>query len=397
MDAPTNRKKRWGGERRFKPRRFRHGRRGGGGRRGTRQSYAGRVAGRLDVANVSLFGYNPLKNFTGRAPLEAAAVGVSLGPDDWAARCNLVTIEDQVMRSFRRAIFRRPRRRNSCKRSRTAGRRGIPIRARRQLPQFARLSRPGASGAVFDRHLRHAASRLDRRIRIGRISPRTGQRFAEPPDEQEHNLFADHPVNRSRRAKGLPPATAVWLWGLGSTPRLAPFAQVYGKQGAIIAGVNLLRGLASLVGWRRIDVPGTTGYFDTDYAAKGRYAVAALDEVDLICVHIESPDKAADLGDAAEKVKALEEIDRPMWSAARGVAAARAVSHFDLARPSHVAADQGRTLTATFPSRSRAAIFHRRRRRLRRTDRRPFPAGVSTKAGGSWVSSWDVKSSRPGE
>ena len=84
-------------------------------------------------------------------------------------------------------------------------------------------------------------------------------------------------MNVARRAAGKPPATNVWLWGLGSTPHLTPFAELYGKQGAMITAVDLLRGLATLIGWRRIEVPGATGYLDTDYAAKGRYAVEALE------------------------------------------------------------------------------------------------------------------------
>ncbi len=123
-------------------------------------------------------------------------------------------------------------------------------------------------------------------------------------------VFADHPVNRARMAAGKLPATHIWLWGLGRTPSLAPFGEVYGKRGVMITAVDLLRGLAILIGWERIEVPGATGYTDTDYAAKGRYAVEALDRFDLVCVHIEAPDEASHEGDLAAKMKALEEIDR---------------------------------------------------------------------------------------
>ena len=123
------------------------------------------------------------------------------------------------------------------------------------------------------------------------------------------SIFADHPANARRRAAGKLPATNIWLWGLGSTPRLTPFAQRYGIQGAMITAVDLLRGLAVLLGWRRIEVPGATGYTDTDYAAKGRYAVQALEESDLVCVHVEATDEASHEGDTAAKVKALEAID----------------------------------------------------------------------------------------
>jgi 2,3-bisphosphoglycerate-independent phosphoglycerate mutase len=123
-------------------------------------------------------------------------------------------------------------------------------------------------------------------------------------------LFADHPVNVARRREGKLPVTNIWLWGLGKTPRLQPFAEVYGKSGKMITAVDLLRGLAALIGWERIEVPGATGYTDTDYAAKGRAAVEALGTTDIVCVHVEATDEASHEGDTAAKVLALEEIDR---------------------------------------------------------------------------------------
>jgi 2,3-bisphosphoglycerate-independent phosphoglycerate mutase len=124
------------------------------------------------------------------------------------------------------------------------------------------------------------------------------------------SVFATHPVNEARRREGKPPATNVWLWGEGSTPALTPFHELYGRRGAMITAVDLLRGLARLLGWQVIDVPGATGYTDTDYGAKGRYAVEALKTTDLVCVHVEATDEASHEGDAAAKVKALEEISR---------------------------------------------------------------------------------------
>ena len=123
-------------------------------------------------------------------------------------------------------------------------------------------------------------------------------------------IFADHPVNQRRVAAGKLPATNVWLWGLGQSPRLQSFQEVYGKTGKMITAVDLLRGLAALIGWQRIEVPGATGYIDTDYAAKGRYAVEAIPTTDVICVHIEATDEASHEGKADVKIKALEEIDQ---------------------------------------------------------------------------------------
>jgi 2,3-bisphosphoglycerate-independent phosphoglycerate mutase len=121
--------------------------------------------------------------------------------------------------------------------------------------------------------------------------------------------FADHPVNRARESAGHLPATNIWLWGLGKTPKLEPFADRFGIQGAMITAVDLLRGLAALIGWNRIEVPGATGYTDTDNAAKGQYAIDSLPSTDLICVHVEAPDEASHEGDVAGKIKALEQID----------------------------------------------------------------------------------------
>src|SRR5581483_5525175 len=128
--------------------------------------------------------------------------------------------------------------------------------------------------------------------------------------EESRNILADHLVNRARQARALSPATQIWLWGQGQAPRLRPFVDVYGKRGAIISAVDLVRGVGVLLGWTRIDVPGATGYLDTDYAAKGRYGVEALKNHDLVCVHVEAPDEASHEGKAQAKVKALEEIDR---------------------------------------------------------------------------------------
>ena len=268
------------------------------------------VAG-SDVANLSLLGYNPLEQFTGRAPLEAAAQGIELGPDDWAVRCNLVTIEDQVMRDF------------------TAGH--ISSEEAAELINAVQ-EKLGNSRLKFYPGVSYRNLLVVRGE--GRPAPFSSDTRTTPPHDLTDksvlddyprgpgsdllyhlmsgsgDVFAEHPVNVARRRAGKPPATNLWLWGLGGTPRLTPFFQLHGKRGAMITAVDLLRGLAKLLGWQRIDVPGATGYLDTDYAAKGRYAVEALRQFDLVCVHVEATDEASHEGNAAAKIKALEEIDR---------------------------------------------------------------------------------------
>ncbi|MGA2068429.1 MAG: cofactor-independent phosphoglycerate mutase [Thermoguttaceae bacterium] len=265
-----------------------------------------------DTANLSLLGYNPLEHFTGRAPLEAAAQGIELAAGDWAVRCNLVTIEDQVMRDFTaghistdEAVALMAAVQEKLGDERLQFYPGVSYRNLLVVRAAAGKSAPFSPDtrttpphdltdqSVLDGYPRGPGSRL----------------LAELMSESEA-LLAEHPVNVARRRAGKPPATNIWLWGQGSAPRLPPFAETYGVRGAMITAVDLLRGLAKLIGWQRIDVPGATGYTDTDYAAKGRYAIEALKRYDLVCVHVEAPDEASHEGDAAAKVKALEEIDR---------------------------------------------------------------------------------------
>ena len=125
-------------------------------------------------------------------------------------------------------------------------------------------------------------------------------------------VFSDHQVNQDRRQAGHLPATNIWLWGLGKLPQLPGFAETHGKTGTMITAVDLLRGIAALIGWHEVNVPGATGYTDTDYAAKGEHAVAALasQETDIVCVHVEATDEASHEGDLAAKIAALENIDQ---------------------------------------------------------------------------------------
>lgn len=263
-----------------------------------------------DVANLSLLGYSPLEHFTGRAPLEAAAQGIELGPGDWAVRCNLVTIEDQCMKDFTAGHI-------SSEEAAVLIATAAEHLGSDRLQFYPGVSyrnllvyRAGSQSAPFTPDTRTTPPHdLTDKSVLDDYPRGPGCDLLSRLMSDSVGLFADHPVNSARRKAGKLPATSIWLWGLGSTPRLAPFSQRYGKQGAMITAVDLLRGLAVLLGWRRIEVPGATGYTDTDYAAKGRYAVAALDDVDLICVHVEATDEASHEGDLDAKIKALEEID----------------------------------------------------------------------------------------
>jgi 2,3-bisphosphoglycerate-independent phosphoglycerate mutase len=268
-----------------------------------------------DVATLSLFGYDPLAVYTGRAPLEAAAMGIPLGPDDWAVRCNLVSVEDGRMRDFTAGHISSEEGRPLVEAMQSAA--GTPastlprlefhpgvsyrnllvVHCAGQAPLFGPDTRTQPPHDVPDQPV------------ADHLPQGTGADLLRDLMERSRDILANHPVNQARRAAGKRPATQVWLWGQGRAPHLRPFAEVYGKRGAILSAVDLVRGVGVLLGWTRIDVPGATGYLDTDYAAKGRYGVAALANHDLVCVHVEAPDEASHEGKAGEKVKALERID----------------------------------------------------------------------------------------
>jgi 2,3-bisphosphoglycerate-independent phosphoglycerate mutase len=267
-----------------------------------------------DVATLSLFGYDPLKYYTGRAPLETAAMGIHLGPNDYAIRCNLIHAPDGRMRDF------------------TAGH----ISSEEGAPLIKALQHELGGQELVGGTIEFHPGVQYRNILVWRgksaASPFEGMKCQPPHDipdkpiaeylpggpggellvrlmEASVPILADHPVNKKRVADGKKPATQIWLWGQGKAPQIQPFEELYGPRGAIISAVDLVRGVGVLLGWHRIDVPGATGYLDTDYAAKGRFAVEALGAFDLVCVHVEAPDEASHEGRADEKVKALERID----------------------------------------------------------------------------------------
>lgn len=258
-----------------------------------------------DVATMSLFGYNPLEFHTGRAPLEAAAQGIQLNPDDWAVRCNLVTIHDGIMVSFTaeqiaNAVGAQLMNvmQENCGSDRWQFVAGVSYR--NLLIYRGQPGEPAPFGPGTQTRPPHDL--IDGPV--GQDLPQgQGSDILQEFMNRSTDLFSHRDLVESH-------ATQIWLWGQGQAPALTPFQPRFGIQGAMITAVDLLRGLARLLGWKVIDVPGATGYLDTDYAAKGRAAVQALDDVDLVVVHVEATDEASHEGNAAAKVEALEQIDQ---------------------------------------------------------------------------------------
>jgi 2,3-bisphosphoglycerate-independent phosphoglycerate mutase len=267
-----------------------------------------------DVATLSLFGYDPSRYYTGRAPLEVVAMGIELGPLDWAVRCNLVTINEGRMTDFTAGHISSPEAAALIESIReTLSQRfhgvefypGVSYRnamvVREQTGDAPRLSEKTCSTPPHD---------IPDLMVANYLPSGTGAEWLRDLMIAAAGVLGEHTVNSQRVRAGKLPATSIWLWGQGKAPRVPAFSELHGIQGAIISAVDLVRGTAQLAGWNRIDVPGATGYLDTDYAAKGRYAIEALQAHDLVCVHVEAPDEASHEGRADAKVESIEQIDR---------------------------------------------------------------------------------------
>jgi 2,3-bisphosphoglycerate-independent phosphoglycerate mutase len=259
-----------------------------------------------DVANLALLGYNPAQYYTGRAPIEAASMGITLGPADWAVRCNLVTVSDGVMVDYsaghvssQEAAVVMNLLNEKLGGENVLFHPGVSYRnllvLRNRGPLEVKTTPPhDILGKPVERHLpagKDAGALLDL---MNAASP----------------MLAEHEVNKVRLELGENPANAIWLWGEGQALSLPSFQEKYGKTAALISAVDLLKGLAVCMKMDVVNVPGATGYYDTDYAAKGKYACEALRTHDLVFVHVEAPDEAGHDGDTRKKVQAIESIDK---------------------------------------------------------------------------------------
>jgi 2,3-bisphosphoglycerate-independent phosphoglycerate mutase len=275
------------------------------GRMGRIVTVPGGFTPATDVATLSLMGYDPHRYYTGRAPLEAIAQRLEVRPDQLIFRCNFVTLVNGRMHDF------------------TAGHISQPDADALCVALGESLADLGCSfkSGVSYRNLLLVADAAAMKLRcmpphdipdqpVDRHWPRgEGAERVMTIMRRAAELLADHPVNRRRREEGHLSATDIWLWGQGRPTVLDPFEHRFGLRGAVITGVDIIRGMGIGMGMELIAVPGATGYIDTNFVGKGEAAVRALDDFDVVIVHVEAADEAGHLGDAAEKVRALERID----------------------------------------------------------------------------------------
>ena len=258
-----------------------------------------------DVAMMSLMGYDPLRYYSGRAPIEAVANNINLGPDDWVFRCNLVTIADGNMADHSAGhISTEEGRKLIDELNKTLGSKSI-----RFHPGVSYRHLCVINGIDFD------VDTTPPHDIIGQSAEKNlprGQNSEMLVNMMAHSqqLFADDEINRIRRDLGENPVSSIWLWGQGKKVQMEGFEKQFGLTGVAITAVDLIRGLAKLIGFDLIRVPGATGFVDTNYKGKAAAAIEALEKYDIVLVHIEAPDEAGHSGSAELKKKAVERIDK---------------------------------------------------------------------------------------
>ncbi len=258
-----------------------------------------------DVANMALLGYDPMRYYTGRGPIEAAAMGLPMSAKDVAFRCSLISTDGETLLDY------------------SAGH--ISTEEARPLIELANSKLGTRSLTLFPGvSYRHILRWHDGPTEVLTHPPHEnmGRKLPEiyPTGdsdvrlrafiEDSLNLLDEHPINRRRREEGKPAANTLWPWSPGRLPALPSFLSCRGMTGAVISAVDVVRGLGRLTGLEVLDVPGATGYFDTNYEGKGRHALDALNRHDFVWVHVEAPDEAGHVGSIDEKIRAIENFDR---------------------------------------------------------------------------------------
>lgn len=261
-----------------------------------------------DVGNLSVLGYNPANNFSGRAPLEAANMGIELEEDEVAFRCNVVTTKDGLMEDY------------------SAGH--ITSEEAAQIIHTINQELGGASLKFYPgksyRHLMVLKVEDPDLFQYIKCTPPhdiLGQTIVDhlPTGEGSNYLvnimnrsipiLANHPVNVQRLKDGNRPVTMLWFWGQGKRPSLETYQEKFGLTGSMISAVDLVNGIGRLAGLEVITVPGITGYYDTNYKGKAEYGIKSLESHDFVYIHVEATDEAGHNGDAQAKLECIEKFD----------------------------------------------------------------------------------------
>lgn len=292
-----------------------------------------------DIANLSILGYDPKRYYTGRGPLEAANIGVELDADEIAFRCNLITANNDIMADY------------------SAGH--ITEKESKLLIDYIN-EKLGSDRIKFYhgksyRNLMVIKTKshdeMDDLMKTSCVPPHdiTGHSIHQNIPmgkgasvliklmEDSRLILEKHEINKVRVDLKENPGNMIWLWGQGTNPNMPSFKGLFGLEGSVISAVDLVNGIGRLIGLEIIQVPGATGYYDTNYEGKGRFAVESLKEKDFVFVHVEAPDEAGHNGDVRAKITAIENFDKfvvgTVWNHLKGMKDYRLMILSDHATP----------------------------------------------------------------
>lgn len=262
-----------------------------------------------DTANLAVLGYDPEKYYTGRSPLEALSIGVPLKDTDIAMRCNIVTLSDDSLPYSEKTIID-----HSSSEISTEDAAVLMEAIQKELNNDTYKFYVGTSYrhlTIWDKgeitELTPPHDVLGRVV--GEYLPQ--DQYLRKMMEKSYDILNNHPLNIERAKKGLNKANSIWFWGAGTRPALDSFEGKYGKKGAMISAVDLLKGIAEGTGMHNIDVPGANGTLETNWEGKAEAAVKALleDNYDFVYIHMEAPDEMGHQGSLERKIKAIEYLD----------------------------------------------------------------------------------------
>ncbi len=266
------------------------------------------------VACMSIFGYNPSIHFSGRGPLEAGGMGIDVLPDEYAFRCNIVTVdfEKGLMLDYSAGHI-----------SAEEGREIMASVASlyKNEPDFSFY--PGVSYRHLLKIKKGFLGGMPESTPPHDITEKPYKEYIPKGDgadilnviaDRTRPVLEDHPVNRKRVSEGKRPANSLWFWSGGVKPGFDTYQDRFGLTGKVISAVDLVRGIAFFAGIDTVDVPGITGYYDTNYEGKAEYAIRALEGCDIIFIHVEAPDEASHNGQIDEKIRAIENFDSKVVS-----------------------------------------------------------------------------------
>lgn len=283
---------------------------------GTAKTVADNLKPGSDVANLSVMGYDPAECYTGRSPLEAASIGINLTDTDVTLRCNLVTLsddenyEDKTMVDYSAGDI-----------------------SSKEAAEIIKSVQEAFGNDIYSFYAgvsyRHCLVVKNGTVDLGNMTPPhdisgrvigsylSDSKNASPLIEmmkKSCEVLKNHPVNLKRITEGKRPANAIWLWGEGTKPQMVSFYDKFGKKAGIVSAVDLIKGIGKLAKCEVADVEGATGYIDTDFDGKANAAAQLFKTCDLVYVHIEAPDECGHRGEAENKVKAIELIDKLVLS-----------------------------------------------------------------------------------